>query len=72
MNKNKEVNFYKLGKDSVFPLTPDAQHIFDEVVLDRKKSHLDQIHKWYFEDKPNLIINIIGEDCDSILLNNWK
>lgn len=65
--KQERLDFYLLEDEKLMPMTTFSQHIFDEVVINRNKSHIDQIKLWFYETKPHLVINMFNSDKTEVI-----
>ena len=53
--------FQIVDEGKVFPITPQAQALFDEVVLDFGGDHIEQLQEWNEEQNPKLILQFLAE-----------
>ena len=61
MNQLNILYYKVLEDDKLFPVTPQAQAIFDEVVLERDGNHIQQLMEWNQKQNPRLFIQFLED-----------
>jgi hypothetical protein len=59
MNLLNILYFKVVDEGKVVPITPQAQALFDEVVLNFAGNHIEQLEEWNEEQNPKLILQFL-------------